>query len=262
MLKLNDEIEELKTYSSSNLVVNSIHHLVLRLLGRITHYPKVPTLEIMHGELDTFLIHLHIMVIDYNFHEYDSAAKIIEKSKPFSSHINCMYSYAMYIFYQGLISITQVKANSSGTSLWKCVTSQSIAQIKDWSVSGPANFKNKLKLLIAEDLGCASDDYEKVLKLYNEAIVLSSKYNQTHDEALSSERAGLYCIENSLYSEATKYLSHAYSKYEKWGSKSKNDHLKLLVGPYLKDSSKFPLNIFKKENKEEIYIDVSLPSSK
>ena len=128
-----------------------------------------------------FLVKMHIIIIDYHFHVYDSAAEIITQAKQFSSQLNCVYTYSMYLFYQGLISITQMKkAQSEDTSIWKHLLNQSISWLEAWSETAPENFKVKLMLLIAEKHGCVSNDHIKALELYNEAIGLSRDYNQSH----------------------------------------------------------------------------------
>ena len=261
LLELNDEIEELNKTSPLSPVTKSMHHLVLRFLGKEKCYPTTSFLEKVNDELNAFLVRLHIIIIDYNFYEYESAAEIIKNSKPFSSNINCMYTYAVYIFYQGLISIAQLKKlNINDSAMWKHAASQSISQLEIWSRAAPQNFQNKLHLLIAEDLSISSNNYKETLVSYNNAITLARRSDLIHEEALASEKAGLYCIEKSLFSEASKYISHAYNMYDKWGCKSKLLQLKSTVGVYIKVSAE-SLDIFNKNDSQDVYVDVSSSQS-
>ena len=257
LLELNDEIEELNKTSTLSPVTNSIHHLVLRFLGKEKSYPTTSFLEKVNDELHAFLVRLHIIIIDYNFYEYESVAEIIKNSKPFSSSINCMYAYSVYIFYQGLISIAQLKKlNIDDAEMWKHAVRQSISQLEIWSRAAPQNFQNKRNLLIAENLSIYSNDYKETLVAYNSAIRLSRSSDFIHEEALAAEKAGLYCIEKSLFSEASKYVSHAYKMYDKWGCTSKLHQLKSTIGVYINDSAE-SLDIFDKSDSQDVYVDVS-----
>merc|ERR1711862_858718 len=145
--------------------------------------------------------------------------------------------------------------------MWKLMGRQSVSQLEIWTRSAPENFANKLHLLIAEDLSISSSGHETTLDSYNESIRLARRYHLVHEEALASERAGLYCVDKLLFSEGIKYISHAYSMYEKWGCKSKLDHLKSTVGLYIKDSTEVCLDIFHQENSQDFYVNLSSSQS-
>ena len=260
LLIFNDEIEEFSKIAPQSPVMKSVHRLVLTFLSNEESYRPSLFLDKVGDEMNTFLINLHTMIVSYNFYEYDSAAQIIQSSKPFQSNIHCMYAYAYYIFYQGLVSIAQLRNQS--TALWKQTVKQSVSQLEIWCRSSQDNFLNKLHLLIAEDLSITSTDFKAVLSSYDESIKLARRFGLTHEEALASELCGLYCIKRSFFAQATKYLSHAFASYEKWSCKSKMNQLKSTVGDYVKDPSEHLLDIFdESDNGKDVYIDVSSAQS-
>jgi len=102
--------------------------------------------------------------------------------------------------------------------------SNSVRWMKIWAKDCPENFGGMLKLLYAEQ-EAAANNYEKALKLAEEAIDLFHTNGFVHLEALSNQRVGHWSLKRGYSQIAEKYIRNANYLYRSWGANALCKHL-------------------------------------
>jgi predicted ATPase len=213
-------------------MIKPLWQAVHNLTGRAAGDPKVLTGQVMEQDYmiqyarennKTLLIwcHFYRMLLAYLFCDMELAAVHasvcrVAESNPFGSS-----DHVLLLFFDGLVTLSQGKLNRQRQK----TAQQCIKTFKVWSKQSPENFLGKLYFLEAE-LAAASDDYNRAHSKYTAAISLSREGGYILQHALANERAGKYLLRRGEKDLAHTYLKEAVAVYEKWGGKTKADHLR------------------------------------
>ena len=110
-------------------------------------------------------------------------------------------------------------------SSWRPVATDSIATMKDFADKDSEwNFRHRYDLMRAE-LAAVDGDHEVAITAYKASIENAKKHAFVNDQALATERMGLFFLNKGNLTEASKYLKQASELYETWGSIRKADHV-------------------------------------
>ena len=171
----------------------------------------------------------------YYFHEYESAATLIDESKLLYKEFHvgsCHYQY--FIFYSGLVALSMAKKEER--FYWLQIATEHISLIRLWSNVVPENFENKQALLEAE-MSAVLGKKDEAKRLFEKAIYLSEKHCFINEAALSNERAGIFCIESNSSCNSSEnpspFLSKALELYAKWEADAKVRHINSLYSAYI-----------------------------
>ena len=94
-----------------------------------------------------------------------------------------------------------------------------IEQFKEAATNAECNFRNKIKLLEAEQKSLTkTQNYREVIKLYDESITSAKNGKLIHEQGLACEKAALYFRRENDVQNALKYFNQAKQCYEEWGS--------------------------------------------
>ena len=170
------------------------------------------------------------------FHEYDSAASLIQESKLiFKDYYVGTTNYAFFVFYSGLIAACMAKKQEE-SFYWLQIAKESMFLLKAWSVIVPENFQNKLILLEAE-MEVIDENKDKAETLFRESIILSKKYRFVNEEALANEKCAIFHADIGENHSASNYFREALKLYSKWGATAKVRHIKSTYSTYLDDTN-------------------------
>ena len=165
------------------------------------------------------------MCLGYLFGRYELAAEMAEQRREISK-IRPLRggSYVSEIFYSGLIAVQMAKRNDPGE--WKEIIAESIATFTSWTATSKTNFRHKLRLLEAENLYYLSNDRDAAAVAFQDAITLAGERGFINDQALASERAGMFYTEMGDSPTASQHFQNAHTYYLAWGATNKaNDVL-------------------------------------
>jgi len=174
-------------------------------------------------------VFLLILMVATYFHEYEISFRLIQV-KASSAFLAGTYLSVMMEFYVGLVLLSIVKRNPKKV---ECMDSAlgCISKLKTWSIHVPDNISNKSMLLEAE-MAAVKGNKILAIQLYNKAISLCKKNNFIHEEALTCEKAGIYCDEVKDKGMAAQFLFQAYYSYYEWGATAKMLQLRNLYPMY------------------------------
>ena len=97
---------------------------------------------------------------------------------------------------------------------------QNLSQLKKWAAANPDNCLNKQRLVEAELLRIAGEDF-RAHSLYDEAIQLAREQGFVHEEALAYELCGSMHWAAGRRSMGEPYLARAREVYGHWGARAK-----------------------------------------
>ena len=168
--------------------------------------------------------------VAYLFCDYTKALEFVESCRQHEKHILPLYSYPIYIFYVGLISLELAKYVSERNDLMKHAE-ESIKILKCMAEHAPMNYLHKYHLLEAEMAVVVGNNFQAVSH-YHEAIRLSQKNCFLHEEGISCERAGIYYLESNSLTNATKMFKKSHRCFQQWGAVLKLQHMKKKYSQY------------------------------
>ena len=79
--------------------------------------------------------------------------------------------------------------------------------------------------LMRAELAAVDGDHEVAITAYQASIDNAKKHAFINDQALATERMGLFFLNKGNLTEASNYLKQASELYETWGSIRKADHV-------------------------------------
>ena len=224
--------EKKKELPVKYLQISSIY-TVVRIFRDALPTDAILTIEtsIIVGEKQKFGHSCSCILVAYYFHEYDAAARLVEKwripSKDF--YVGSIH-YQNFVFYCGLVAVSMVKGKRN-SSHWLPIANESMSLLRLWSDIVAENFKHKLTLLEAE-IASIVGNHDEAMELYKEAIRLSQKYCYINEEALANERALVFSLENKAMGSAKGFFDRAIGLYEKWGAIGKVKQMKFLYSSH------------------------------
>ena len=180
--------------------------------------------ELGQTNVESFIIFFR-MWLGYIFGRYELAAEMAEQRREISKVRPLRGgSYVSEIFYSGLIAVEMAKRNDPGE--WEEIIAESIATFTSWTATCEANFRHKLRLLEAENLYYLCNDGDGATVAFRDAIALAGETGFINDQALASERAGIFYTAIGDSSTASQHFQNAHTHYLAWGATNKaNDVL-------------------------------------
>lgn len=169
-------------------------------------------------------------IVAYLFGDYKSALQFIEICRPYENTFQTMFTYPIYVYYSGLISLELAKYAPQRTTLI-INAEEFILKLKTFADGAPMNFSNKHQLLKAEMAMLQGDD-SSAKEFYGYAIELSDRHNFILDEAVSCERAALYHLKCNSTPSACQLFERSYRCYNKWGGIGKMNQFKKKYSRY------------------------------
>ena len=178
------------------------------------------------NDFESFFVYLLRMILCYHFNEISISKVCMDKCQDFLEHVEQSYSYSVFFFYYGLVSVSYSRDHPGGHISQMKV----LPKLKKWSIDSSSNYLNKLYFLEAE-MAVTKDDQsrQEVMHLLNESISLARANQFYHEEALACERMIDLCVEWKNMQTARSYYNQALHGYETWGCSSKVNEL---IGRY------------------------------
>ena len=171
------------------------------------------------------MFHLRLY-LSYLFHRYDVASEMymLYKEVAESGQIFPTIEVVSVTLYSGLLAAVMLREGGDD-SVWRPVATDSIAIMKDFADKDSEwNFRHRYDLMRAE-LAAVDDDHEVAVTAYQASIDNAKKHAFVNDQALATERMGLFFLNKGNLTEASNYLKQASALYETWGSIRKADHV-------------------------------------
>lgn len=182
------------------------------------------------------LMYANKLMLAVIFRDFEQAS---EAHNNFAKHklaLTGHYLIALFYFYKTLTLIALLKGSSFMERFsMKREIRDGISHFKNYAKHCPSNHLNKYLLLKAE-WSRAKNNERSAKRFYQEAIECSAKNNFLQEEALASELAGRFYIEQKKESSAIHYLQRAFRCYEDWGAKNKVERLEKEFDELLKKS--------------------------
>ncbi len=171
------------------------------------------------------MFHLRLY-LSYLFHRYDVASEMyrLYKEVAESGQIFPTVEVVSVTLYSGLLAAAMLREGGDD-SVWRPVATDSIATMKDFADKDSEwNFRHRYDLMRAE-LAAVDGDHEVAITAYQASIDNAKKHAFINDQALATERMGLFFLNKGNLTEASNYLKQASELYETWGSIRKADHV-------------------------------------
>jgi hypothetical protein len=147
-------------------------------------------------------------------------AQKLKKESPMKSgsHIHVGY-------YQYLIAMADIHAyRLSGNKRTLRQVEKAIKLLEKYVSKGNLNVKDLQLLLVAEL--ATFNNQDQVQERYDQAIAAARVNQHVHREAIASERAAIFFIDNGQLGIATEYMAQAKRFYQKWGASGKTAHIR------------------------------------
>jgi tetratricopeptide (TPR) repeat protein len=123
------------------------------------------------------------------------------------------------ILYLALIALAS--ANDGNNVDARQSAGKALTKLEGWVSTSEWNHLHKMKFLQAE-IAVHDGNYEDAAALYDEAIRIAGEHRFIHEQALASERCGMfYSSKMSNAQTAATYFTQAAEAYMKWGAKRK-----------------------------------------
>ena len=203
-----------------NLIGRSKNQILLK--GEAMDQEQILSTTLRHEPNMKFLIYQNVMILAYLFGDSQLAAEMANAAKQkMDFHTKSKHEVSVNAYFEGLVSV--ILAKETKKRKYRGLAKKSLKEIKKWARHSPQNCTHKVLLLEAEILaldGTATD----VIRAYDSAIASAVNHRFVQDEAISYERAALYCIGSGKISLASHYCSCAHQIYHEWGAIAKADH--------------------------------------
>jgi len=124
--------------------------------------------------------------------------------------------YLFGMFFEGLASFYLARESTHEAETWITKGEAVLARMRNLSKHSSWNWENKVLLLEAECMYTLNVD--GAAKYYARAIQSAHEHKFVHEEAISSELAGIFYCNKNLCRKALQLLLHSVRKYEEWGA--------------------------------------------
>ena len=158
------------------------------------------------------------MILAYMFGRYELAA---DMAVGYRNAIVLLRNATLVnsIFYLALIALAS--ADEDNKVDVRRSAGEALSELEGWVGTSEWNYLHKMKFLQAE-IALHDGNYEDAAALYDEAIRIASDHRFIHEQALASERCGIfYSLRMSNAQTAAAYFTKAAEMYMKWGAKRK-----------------------------------------
>ncbi|MCP4601217.1 MAG: serine/threonine-protein kinase PknK [Proteobacteria bacterium] len=204
-----------------NLAGDAQNHAILK--GEAFNEEKlVPILMDANNVSSLFCVFFVKLKLACFFEEYESALLYAESAEKYIQGVASLHHFSEFYFYSSLAMLANIGKNDFEKIPEKVKTN--LKMIKNWERNVSENFKHK-RMLVEAEMKRISGDVDDALKLYDEAISEAQSQGFTQLEALASEVAGKFILENRGELSAREYINKAIDLYQKWGATAKVDCL-------------------------------------
>ena len=158
------------------------------------------------------------MILAYMFGRYELAA---DMAVGYRNSIVLLRNGTLVnsIFYLALIDVASADEDNKVDA--RRSASEALSELEGWVGTSEWNHLHKMKFLQAE-IALHDGNYEDAAALYDEAIRIAADHRFIHEQALASERCGMfYSSRMSNAQTAAAYFTKAAEMYMKWGAKRK-----------------------------------------
>jgi len=238
---LSEEMEEVHKEVLSKYIGFSSFYTLVRIFLGILPIDAILAIDstLAPTKKQEFLHSFYCITVAYYFHEYDSAADLIEKWRvPSKEFYFGSILYQNFVFYYGLVALSMVKRKVK-SSYWLQIANESVSLLRLWSNIVAENFQHRLTLLEAE-MASAIGNENDAMKLFEQAICLSQKYCYINEEALANERALLFSLKINAIGSAKRFFKEAMELYQKWGAMGKVRQIKSLYSSHFDENDTSP----------------------
>lgn len=129
-------------------------------------------------------------------------------------------------FYQGIAALHL--ARDTRQAKWRRFGEEAVETMSKLAATSNWNFANKVLLLQAE-LHYLDGSVELAETAYKAAVESSRKHKFLHEEALSHELYGMFCIKNGRVKIGIEQLNTSRDRYAEWGAARKADQLQVFI---------------------------------
>ncbi|HEY9737237.1 MAG TPA: AAA family ATPase, partial [Trichocoleus sp.] len=179
---------------------------------------KLPLHQQTGNRSSIFLTYFVKSLLCYMFREA-AALQYTDLAKSYLDAVTGSINVGVFYFFDSLIRLAACATTSDPAVLLQQVT-QNQALLQEWTTSCPQNYLTWFLLIDAEyqqvlgNTVAAMDGYELAIKQAQEVETL-------HDEALASELAGQFHLQQGRFMVARTYLLNARYGYLRWGADEK-----------------------------------------
>lgn len=131
------------------------------------------------------------------------------------------------VFYEGIAFLNL--ARDTRQVKWRQLGEKASTRMAQFAAINKWSFQNKSLLLHAE-LHYLDGDLESAEVAYKASIESARQHRFRHEEALSFELWGIFCIENHMAVKGSKLLHIALDMYKQWGAMEKAKDVQLFIG--------------------------------
>eukprot|EP00977_Amphora_coffeiformis_P007798 scaffold1697_cov180-Amphora_coffeaeformis.AAC.34 len=169
------------------------------------------------------IINLHRMLLAYIFNDYVLAVTMSTTLLPSEDP---MAMFCTRLLFEGLahFAVAIETGRSASTRKGRLI----LRRIKHIQSKGCPNVFHFIALLGAEEATLStarSLEFPNIQMAYDRAIRAAGRLGILHIQAISNERAGLFCLRQNEISWASTYLTRAWVLYEEWGASAKSTQL-------------------------------------
>ena len=163
---------------------------------------------------------LHHLTRAFLFRKLDNASLNIDISGEFAeSHHQLTPLYLFGYFIEGLTSFLLARESNDNieSANWIERGQSVLAKMQYWSEHSQWNWENKMLLLKAESMH-TKGEFDRAGKLYDDSIRSARDHKFIHEEAISSELAGIFYYERGSRQKSYLCLVHSLKSYKEWGA--------------------------------------------
>ena len=192
------------------------------LVGKFyDEFSQVASLQHANDRHALFHFHLHKLVLNYLFQDYEQAICHSALAENYLDGVVGLALIPVFYFYDSLTRIAIYDRQSvaeQSHSLQRIDANQE--KLKFWANHAPANFLHKWQLVEAERHRIL-DQNTVAADIYDCAITEAETYEYIQEAALSCELAGNFYLTQGKKIVAKAYLQEARYYYLTWGAKTK-----------------------------------------
>ena len=174
--------------------------------------------------------------INFLFYRYEEALQCMDEAENYLGSMISTFIIPCYYYYDTLIRLALYDSLSrleQRKHMKRIMKHQK--KIKVWATHAPMNHMHRFHLIQAE-IYRIQNNAPEAMNQYDKAIHLAVENQFLGDEALANELASRFYLQNQKQKHAIPYLRDCFSAYQRFGMKTKTEHL-LDEYPYIKDQT-------------------------
>ena len=169
-----------------------------------------------------FAIYFFKMYLSYLFGALPEALELIGPVEAYLNSNRGLYFVPLARFYMALVLLDDARARDASAKSrrsWKTIN-RTIGDLQKLAGFAPANFENKVFLLLAERAR-VKGEILKAGEYYDRSIAAAEQSGNLSEIAIANELAARFWLTRRLPKMAAVYLKEAHYAYGRWGAKAK-----------------------------------------